>query len=196
MPEPLKSQSIFFMEKFNSKNLYNNPISKVLRFIALYAFGFLIIRILNKETHILDNLSLKPIIIVPICLLLPLIWALSRNFIKGALIFLSSLFILYIVTPLVFSKTKTINSETLNIQQNYNGIYTSNENGLRVNIIINDSTWNGEVIEDNTGSTISSEYGQFKDGKLYDKYDNEIGNTLDNSIYVTIAEKRVHLDKK
>lgn len=183
------------MENSNIKTPKYRTFLRVLRFIGTYALAISIILMLSKQELFVDFKINPFIIFFGIFVFLPLTWSLSKNFFWGFVRFALSLSVFLFVGQ-HFSKNENDGGSINSLTENHVGRYSSNENGIMVEVVVGSDSWYGEVIEGNTGRLISNESGRVADAVLYDQYNNEIGTVSKARLSLSIQGQRVRLTKK
>ena len=131
-----------------------------------------------------------------ILLVLPLVWALSKNFFTGFVKYaLSVCVVLVIGTVWPEIDSLSVSTDSSQNSGSYVGRYSGEDNGVLVEIVVGADRWYGEVIEGNTGSLISNEAGEVSNNSLYDQYGNEIGEISGSVLKMSIQGQRIRLKK-
>ncbi|MBL7795705.1 MAG: hypothetical protein JNJ90_04300 [Saprospiraceae bacterium] len=183
------------MENSNTITPKRSTFLRVLRFVGTYALAIFAILMLAKQELFVDIKINLFISFLSIFVLFPLIWCLSKNFFWGFIRFAISLTIFLFVGQ-NFSKNENDDGSRNSLTENHVGRYSSNENGIMVEVVVGSDSWYGEVIEENTGRLISNESGRVADAVLYDQYNNEIGTVNKDRLSLSIQGQRVRLTKK
>lgn len=167
---------------------------KILRFIGIYLSGVAIIYFLGKQGFFI-NIKINPVLLL-LCffIVLPLVWALSKNFFAGFIKYALLLGAIILISR-VSSKTDNSNASNNSSQDSFNyiGKYSAEENGIQVKIVLGPEKWYGEVIEGTTGGLISSERGKVNDKSLYDEHRLFIDELLYNKRVIKIVGWRVQM---
>jgi hypothetical protein len=187
------------MEQSNNQSSFVRIFLKVIRFVGIYLLSILSVYLLGKNGAFAnDKPEMSPIIFL-LCLMIiaPLVWALSKSFLKGFVRFALVIGVLIVIVRIP-NKTESPNALSSSSAQgasSYVGSYSADENGIQVKIMVSPNKWYGEVIEGTTGGLISNEGGDVSDNSLYDQYGTEIGEIRNNSVIMSIQGQRVRLVK-
>jgi len=187
------------MEQSNNQSSFVRIFLKVVRFIGIYLLSILSVYLLGKNGAFAnDKPEMSPIIFFLCSMIIaPLVWALSKSFLKGFVRFALVIGVLIVIVriPKKSESPNALSSSAAQGASNYVGSYSADENGIQVKIMVGPNKWFGEVIEGTTGGLISNEGGDVSDNALYDQYGTEIGEIRGNSVIMSIQGQRVRLEK-
>lgn len=168
---------------------------KIARFIGIYVLAVAIVLFLSKK-ELFANIKINPVIILLYFFVaLPLVWALSKNFLAGLVRYALLIGLGLLINQLSPTDNANASNDSSADSFNYVGNYAADENGVQVKMIVSTNKWYGEAIEGTTGGLISSESGDVIDKALYDQYGTEIGQIRNGEIRVTIQGQYIRLKK-
>ena len=184
------------MEPDNNQSPFVRILIKIARFIGIYLLSVSIIYFLGQKGLFL-NLKFSPILFFLFAfVLLPLVWALSKNFFAG---FLKYALLTGGILAIAHLWPKPDNSITSNDSSqdsfSYVGRYSVNENGILVEIVAGTDTWYGKTIEGTTGGLINRLSGSIRNNLLYDEFNNEVGEIRKDELIITLDGFRLRLKK-
>ena len=184
------------MEQSTAQSPLVRRFLKILRFTGIYLLGITIVYMLAKE-NLFSNADLNPVLIfLYLFIVVPLVWALSKNFFAGFGKYAVLIGIMMLISR-VPSKYYTSGSSDESSQSalGYVGNYSADENGIQVKVMVAPTRWYSEVIDGSTGNLITSEGGEINDKSLYDQYGNELGKIEGNRLNISIQGQLVRLKK-
>jgi hypothetical protein len=184
------------MEQSTTQSRFSRILVKIARFIGVYLLCFGIVYFLGRKGVFANGHFDPALFFLLVVLVFPLVWALSKNFFAGFIKY-AVLIGVMIAIDNVWPEggLSTVSADSSQSSGNYIGRYSGNDNGIDVEIVVGQDRWYGEVIEGTTGSLISNEAGEVKNGLLYDQYGNEIGEFSGNVLKMSIQGQRIRLKK-
>jgi len=184
------------MEQSTNQSPYIRISLIIARFVGIYMLGIAIFLGLVRVQVISTSAFYSfQTVLVTLFFATPLIWSLSGDFKTGFSRYATVLGLIIIFSKSNASSSSKNSSGTSEETISYIGNYSGEDNGVGIKVMIGTDSWYGEVFEGTSGGLISTESGNFVDGKLYDSYENEIGSLQGSTLRITIQGQRVRLTK-
>lgn len=193
----LQPISLFMVEQSSTRSPFIRTCLKISRFIGIYLLSGFIVYFLGRQ-NLLANIDLNPVLLlIGFFIALPLVWALSKNFLAGFMRYALLLGLIILISKVLPENNPTSSSESSTQDPiNYIGTYSTDENGVQIKLIAGPNKWYSEIIEGITGQLISSAGGEISNNLLYDEYGNEIGEFGRRDLKITIQGQLVRLKKE
>ncbi|MBL7784001.1 MAG: hypothetical protein JNM22_22385 [Saprospiraceae bacterium] len=184
------------MEQSATRSRFVRVLLKIARFVGIYLLSFGIVYFLGRKGVFANGHFDPALFFLLIVLVLPLVWALSKNFFAGFIKYAVLIGVVLVIDNVwPEGGLSTVSGDSFQNSGDYTGRYSGNDNGIDVEIVVGQDRWYGEVIEGTTGSLISNEAGEVTNGSLYDQYGTEIGEINGSVLKVSIQGQRIRLKK-